>query len=490
MVNEHGLEKANQYIGKNKSKIDNKYRHQFHFMAQVGWINDPNGFSFYQGEYHLFYQYYPYGTTHGPMHWGHAKSKDLIMWEHLPVALAPCDAIDEKGCFSGTAIEIDGEHILMYTGVVQDEANGIRQRQCIAKGDGVIYSKTPNHVITEDSLPDSIAKSDFRDPKIFKHDEMFYCILGTKSITQQGCLVLYESTNIYDWKFKNILNMSREVNGGVYECPDYFTLDEKDIFLISPQYKKPQGYRYHNIFSCVYKIGKIDFETGLFDLEKEEEIDSGFDFYAPQTLLDDRGRRIMIAWMQMWSRSMPSNIEKHNWAGAMTIPREIMLVGDKLYQYPVSEFKAYRDKEFVLELDFNGEFSHNELMGKHIDVEIEATYEEDCLFGIKLFQGKEAETIFTFDTKNKVVIFDRSNSGFKITGDKYEISNSGIRTVAITCDKTIKARFILDNTSVEAFFNDGEKAMTGNIYSGEQDNGISIFSDKQIHISIHQYQLK
>lgn len=137
-------------------------------------MNDPNGFCFYKGEYHLFYQYHPYDAHWGPMHWGHAVSKDLLHWTHLPAALAPDSDYDQDGCFSGSAMALpDSRLMLMYTGVkkevLPDEKVVVKQTQCLACGDGINFVKySQNPVLTENDLPEGGSSADFRDPKIFK----------------------------------------------------------------------------------------------------------------------------------------------------------------------------------------------------------------------------------------------------------------------------------------------------------------------------------
>ena len=136
-------QKADEYIEKNR--VARADKPEFHLTTPVGWLNDPNGFSIYGGKAHLFYQFHPYSTEWGPMHWGHSTSDDFIRWEELPTALAPDSDYDAFGCFSGTAIENDGKHILFYTGVVEEKlADGTKnviQNQCMAVGDGISYEK-------------------------------------------------------------------------------------------------------------------------------------------------------------------------------------------------------------------------------------------------------------------------------------------------------------------------------------------------------------
>lgn len=170
------LNKARKYEQDNISKVTDDMRPAYHVTGGIGWINDPNGFSVYKGEYHLFYQYHPYSTQWGPMHWGHVKTKDFVKWERLPIAIGPDTAPDQDGCFSGSAIELeDGRQLLLYTGVIKSEnkddpSNDI-QHQCVAVGDGINYEKYDgNPVIEGDTIPENGNIHDFRDPKIWREN--------------------------------------------------------------------------------------------------------------------------------------------------------------------------------------------------------------------------------------------------------------------------------------------------------------------------------
>ena len=171
----------------------------------IGWINDPNGFAPYQGEYHLFFQYYPYDIKWGPMHWGHVKTKDFISWERLPVALAPDQEYDRDGCFSGGAVELpDGRHLLLYTGVRnerrEDGSIDSYQTQCAAIGDGVDYEKVScNPVIGSDQIPEGGSPFDFRDPYIWKEDGKYCLIVGNRGKDTSGDILLYESEDGLAW---------------------------------------------------------------------------------------------------------------------------------------------------------------------------------------------------------------------------------------------------------------------------------------------------
>ena len=162
--------KANQYIDENREKVNQLYRGAFHLLPPIGWMNDPNGFVYFRGEYHLFYQFYPYDSVWGPMHWGHAKSKDLLHWEELPVALAPSESYDKDGCFSGSAIVKDDKLYLLYTGHVDDEEKR-EETQCLAVStDGITFEKLPTNPVIHAQHIEGIADiADFRDPKVFEY---------------------------------------------------------------------------------------------------------------------------------------------------------------------------------------------------------------------------------------------------------------------------------------------------------------------------------
>lgn len=326
---------VDKWISENKELVNTMYKPLHHFSAPIGWINDPNGFVYYKGEYHLFYQFHPYSAKWGPMHWGHAKSKDLLNWEHLPVALEPDQPYDEGGCFSGTALVQEDQLILMYTGVSEEDGKS-RQIQCIAvSADGINFEKSPhNPVIDERHVKNT---TDFRDPKIFRKNEKYYSLVAS---TKDGIgnVLLFESDDLVSWVFKSTFLTAEPHQGKIWECPDLFELDGKDVLIVSPIAFTSEGARYTNVNSSVYFVGKVDWDTYKFIPESYEEIDSGLDFYAPQTLKDDRNRRILIAWQQMWGRNIPTDDLGHHWAGSMIIPRELRLVDGKLIQTIVSEY--------------------------------------------------------------------------------------------------------------------------------------------------------
>jgi len=313
-------------------------------------MNDPNGFSLYKGEYHLFYQYHPYSTKWGPMHWGHVKTRDFLHWERLPVAMAPDMEYDKNGCFSGSAIELpDGRQLLMYTGVRQiREENGElqdRQTQCLAIGDGVNYQKySLNPVISAKDLPEGGSCCDFRDPKLWREGETYYAVVGNRPADESGAVLLYESKDGFTWKYDGVLAACHNQYGRMWECPDFFPLDGKHVLLLSPQEMTAIGLEFHAGNGNVCLIGEYDREHFHLVRESVQAIDYGLDFYAPQTLETPDGRRVMIAWMQNWE-TVYCQPQGTRCFGQMTLPRELGVKNGRhgrLVQNPVRELLSCR----------------------------------------------------------------------------------------------------------------------------------------------------
>lgn len=280
--------KAREHEETYGQQIKMEERPVFHLSPYVGWMNDPNGFSWYKGQYHLFYQYNPYHIHWDSMHWGHAVSKDLLHWQHLPVALAPDEEYDKMGCFSGSAIELqDGKHLLMYTAVdhEQREDGSFQdvQTQAIAVGDGINYEKYENNpVLSAKDLPEGGSRVDFRDPKIWKEEDgLYYCVIGNRPADGSGQILLYSSENGFDWQFVSILAKNENRYGKMWECPDLFELDGKHVLLVSPQDMLPQGFEYHNGNGTLCIIGERDEVTYTLKEQYHQAIDYGIDFYAP-----------------------------------------------------------------------------------------------------------------------------------------------------------------------------------------------------------------
>ena len=291
-------------------------RFQYHFEPKKGWMNDPNGLIYFRGQYHAFFQHYPHAPRWGQMHWGHAVSNDLIHWEELPIALYPDQEYEnDGGCFSGSAVEKDGRLYLFYTSVSHE----LKQTQSVAySDDGVHFMKYPgNPVIWRNPL----GYGDFRDPKVTRLDGSWYMVVGTGD-ESSGKVLLFRSDDLLNWDYVGILFEGAEYAPCV-ECPDFFKLGEKYVLMFSKMNEKER--------STHFVVG--DFVGGKLVNYAISRPEWGVDFYAPQSFGAD-GRRIMIGWMYHWGKESPALCD---FAGALSIPRELKLVGDRVYNFPVKE---------------------------------------------------------------------------------------------------------------------------------------------------------
>ena len=493
------LTAAREYETKNE--IASSERPLFHVTPAVGWMNDPNGFSVYEGKVHLFYQYHPYSTVWGPMHWGHQVTEDMIKWEQLPAALAPDTDYDEAGCFSGTAIEDSGRHILIYTSVMNNpEGEGVLQNQSIAVGDGTEYVKIDNNpVVTGDMLPDELSREDFRDPKVWKEDGTYYMVAGTVDGNKKGQVVLLSSKDLEKWTFESVLARNDKDYGGVWECPDFFEIDGQKVLLVSPIEMVAKGYEFHNGNNSIYFIGKYDDKAKRFEGGEPLSIDYGTDFYAPQTTLLPDGRRVMIAWMQSWHNLWIPRGQK--WQGMMTLPREISIKNGMLIQKPVREIESYRaDKVVYTDEPISGQRSLEGIAGRTIDMTLTIKGGEYNSFAVDLAKGEGYYTRFTYDRCSKIIELDRTFAGFE--RDVVCIRRARVKSDAelhegiggAADDRAdrdeISLRFILDRNSIELFVDDGLMTMSTAIYTPVTATGIEFSCDGKAVVDIEKYDIK
>lgn len=481
------LLKARAYEKEAEKKTAKEQRPVFHFSVPAGWMNDPNGFSMYQGEYHLFYQYNPYDVHWDAMHWGHAKSRDFIRWEYLPAALAPDEAYDNFGVFSGGAVEADGKQYLMYTGVEErtlaDGSREVLQNQCLAVGDGVNYEKvSSNPVITADMLPEGSSREDFRDPKIWKEEGRFHVAVASRHADGSGQIALFSSENLYQWKFDTILDSSRNQLGRMWECPDFFVLDDQRILVISPQDMQAEGLETHNGNNNLFLIGAYDKATQRFERLGVQSCDYGLDFYAAQTMETEDGRRVMIGWMQSWDNHMcPPEFQ---WSGMMTLPRELFLKDGRVCQNPVREIEQYwqnpvRHERVVVEKETELEG----IRGRVIDLTVELTAGDYDLFEIKLAANEACFSSVVYDRREHTVTFDRTYSGYcrdVISSRSMQVRDNGGK---------LKLRILLDRYSCEIFANDGEQVMTSLIFTPQDGCGIRFRARGSAEISVCKYDV-
>lgn len=482
------LEEARAYERREGTAIPAEDRPKFHLTPWVGWMNDPNGFCCYQGAYHMFYQYYPYDTVWGPMHWGHAVSSDLLHWEHLPCALAPDTDADAKGCFSGTAVPTpDGRLLLCYTGVQDDGNGGVKQLQCVAEGDGIDFVKdTENPVIDEHLLPAGASCVDFRDPKIWYEDGLYCCVVSTRDAEAQGRILLYESKDARQWEYRTTLDCCNNEYGKMWECPDFFPLDGKQLLLVSPQEMEATADgEFHAGFGTVALLGHYDKASQKFTREHVQPIDYGTDFYAPQTTLTPDGRRVMIAWMQNWA-TVNEAPRHHRWFNCMTMARELFLQNGRLYQRPVREIEAMWKNTIHRVETLEGTASYEGVAGRSLDLTIvlDIAASPDCRrFALSFAADDRHHTQIEWRSAYNELIFDRS-----CCGSRRDIPH--VRRIdAAPQDGKITLRLVMDGDCVELFVNNGERVITALLDTPLDADRISLFSDGAVALDLVHHDL-
>lgn len=463
------IERAQIVINQNKEKVSQgKMRQKYHFMAETGWINDPNGLIYFKGKYHFFYQYNPYQSFWENMHWGHAVSDDLIHWEYLPVALAPSEPYEDHlkgGCFSGSAIEFDGKLYLIYTAAT-NHGNGFVQTQCVAYSeDGIHFEKyEKNPVLT---APEGISPDSFRDPKVWKHEDSYYMVCGA-SKNQKGQALLYRSEDLIHWTFINVLAESRGEWGTMWECPDFFRIGNRYVLTFSPI---GAGER-----TCVYLTGSFDYDTSKFDYDVSGEIDWGFDYYAPQSFQAPDGRRIMVAWANEWEW-MPffkdwGPTYREDWCGFFNFPREVnMTKSGRLSFVPIRELKKYRKK--------TGKYVQDKLV--ICDSQQELKSDDGIAFELKFninLRASNAQQLLVklrCDEINQTVcIFDLKNGELKVNRNKADGWSKGIsHSILFLKEKDVLDVHILsDQSSLELFTDNYQNNHSMNVFAGNEQNKI------------------
>lgn len=465
-----------------------KHRPQFHFSPKEKWMNDPNGMVFFRDEYHLFYQYHPHGTTWGPMHWGHAVSRDLVHWEELPIALYP----DEHGAiFSGSAV-VDWNNT---TGFFEENEPGLvaifthadqypnsdrpRQRQSLAysKDNGrtwVTYEGNP--VLTDESI------TDYRDPKVFWHDETskWVMVLATGQT-----ITIYTSNNLIDWEFASEFGHNVGSHDGVWECPDLFPLrvdndsnKRKWIMIVSigdnPEFK--EGSR------TQYFIGNFDGTTFVPDKQDDsvQWLDFGRDNYAGVSWSDiptEDGRRIYIGWMSNWRYA--NQVPTKEWRSAMTLPRELSLAstvdGVKVVQKPVKEVEAIRKSiEEIQPFSIEENDVPTYKMSRLSELNVQFTNDTSSSFGLTIGNEKEHTTI-QFDVHQDRLYVNRMKAGDNSFSESFAtIQEAPLRAK----ENKLSLQIFVDTSSIEIFANEGEVAVTSLIFPNELAQHVRFFSQE------------
>ena len=450
-----------------------KFRPTYHFSPLYGWMNDPNGMVYKDGEYHLFYQYNPYGSKWGNMSWGHAISQDLVNWKHLPVAIAP-DALGT--IFSGSAVvDFDntagfgaGAIIAIYT------QNSDRQVQSIAYStdNGRTFTKYENNpVLTSEAR-------DFRDPKVFWYESTKRWIM-VLAVGQE--MQIFSSPNLKDWTFESRFGEGQGAHGGVWECPDLFELpvegtnDKKWVLLCNLNPGGPFGGS-----ATQYFVGSFNGKEFVNESpSKTKWMDWGKDHYATVTWSDaPDNRRIAIAWMSNWQYA--NDVPTSQYRSPNSVPRDLSLFtvdGETYLQSaPSPELLKLRDISKKRSFKVNGTRTIKDMIaGNEGAYEIELTIENQHadVIGFRLYNDKGEEVDMQYDMKEKKFSMDRRKSGDVGFNENFPM----LTWTAIESGKDeLKLRLFVDKSSVEAFGDGGRFVMTNQVFPSEPYTHIDFYS--------------
>ena len=405
------------------------YRSKFHYTAQKGWINDPNGLVHDGEKYHLFAQHYPDGTTHGPMHWSHAVSKDMLNWEHLPIALYP----DHLGmCFSGSACMKDGKVALMYT------SHGKTEQQSVAfSEDNIVFTPSEHNPV----IPNPGIK-DYRDPKMFWNS--FLNKYGV-AVAANDHVEFFASEDLVSWEKTGEFSDQARVTG-IHECPDMFPLNAPDgstVYCMIASMIVPEGGN-----RTQYVLG--DFDGKAFTLthpfEEREWLDTGWDNYAGVTYWGTE-KKIMIGWASCWRYA--DRLPTGPFCGAMTCPRELSLMktncGLRLAQKPLMD-------------SITGAYVKSDnLPSEAFRVRLKA--EGD--FSLKLSNAAGEEVVISL--RNNEYTIDRTCSG-ECGGAPEILSECGVAKRARYIDGALDADIIFDVSLLEVFADGGSYTATTAVF--------------------------
>lgn len=422
--------------------MKNDFRQKLHLEPEKGWLNDPNGLSFLDGKYHVYFQYSPqsaYGK--GDKCWGHWESPDLINWTFCGTVLRPDCLDDRSGVYSGCGFVLGDTLHLFYTGNVKKEGNY----------DYITAGREANviHVTTKDGQHMSekhtlLRNSDYpencschvRDPKVWEENGTFYMVLGARTLDDRGRVLYYTSDDLENWTFQK--SESRDGYGYMWECPDVIDLSGEKYLSFSPQGMEHGEFSHQNVYSSGYLNG-----------ENFIEWDYGFDFYAPQTFTAPDGRKILIGWMGIGDIPYTNPTAESGWQHCLTIPRELS-VGEngEIYQKPVSE---------MLSLRYDGKkIASNSIITAKLPFELTGKVSEG--FSLIFHSGFK----LSFEDKVFTLEFD-------------DMRVSGGRTVRrVKLDKLTSIRIFADTSSLEIYLNDGERVMSTRFYPENTKTEISV----------------
>jgi beta-fructofuranosidase len=426
-----------------------RHRPIYHLTAPANWINDPNGVGHHQGRFHVYYQYNPNAAKWGDIHWGHASSADLVHWRDEPIALAPSPGLDEGGCFSGSFALVDGQPTLYYTGHTAE-----RQVQCMATSDDMVrWTKHPQLAIVE--RPEGVEAQDFRDPYVFRHDGHWYLVVGAGLDHARGQCLLYRSDDGRHWQPRGALFTAPDDSYGVmWECPNFFPLGDRWVLVFS----RWLGLGVHAF------VGRFENERFTPEWEGAHDVDAGA--FAHLAMAAPDGRCLQWAWMN--EQREQALIDADGWAGALTVPRELLLdAAGRLGVRPVAEISRLRQAPLPLDsTDGSGAVRHR-FEGRHLDIEARFDGLERDKVGLTLLaspDGQEGTRIVYWPDARRLWI-ERGRSSLSHGVRRQDLGTP----LVLAPGEPLHLRVLLDASVLEVYAND-RISLSTRLYPTREDS--------------------
>lgn len=436
--------------------MENLYKNHYHLEPPRGLLNDPNGLTYFQGNYFVFHQWNRFDLNHNYKEWGLFTSKDLLRWKHQGSALLPDSDKDLSGVYSGSAIVIEDKMHLFYTG--NSKIDGRRRSlQCQAiSEDGKTFQKSNSFIMTPEEFTEH-----HRDPKIWSDQNGYHMIVGSQTKNGHGAIAYYQSIDCKEWNYRGIFYTSKDLEQ-MAECPDYFELDGESLLLVCPQKRNLESDTDISSYSAYY-MGSIR-DNEFYPKTEIQPMDDGFDFYAPQTFLDPKGRRLMWAWMSRMNSKEEADCptREFDYLHCLTMPRELRVIDGKLYQLPLQEILQKRKKIESLE---TVHYESEELVDQSV---IDMTWSKSpSSVELALFDQN-----VTLKYKHQELILSRKSW-----------SDKQVHTKIIPLKELTALQIFIDSSAMELFINKGEKVMSLRYFLQQENRSCDIRSSHQMEIS-------
>lgn len=451
------------------------YKPAFHIHPTSGLLNDPNGFSYFNGQWHIFYQAFPFGPVHGLKSWVHCVSDDLVHWHNLGIALKPGDRYDSHGAYSGSAQVIKDRLFLMYTGNVRNKNWQRHSYQIGAWMDENNQITKVNQLLIE--APDYVTEH-FRDPQLLKVNDDYFALIGAQDKQNlRGEFSLYKTQDLKNWEDMGYIQHNLGDLGYMVECPNLVYVDEKPVLIFCPQGLPQNVLPTENIYPNVYTIGsQLDFKTGTWysDTSMLNQLDNGFDVYASQAFNAPDGQAYLISWIGLPEISYPT--DKENWAHCLSLVKRLKVVDDKLYQIPVTAMSTLAvveqtlpQNQRVLVTDAKQQY------------ELRLDLAPDQTGNLLLVSDGSSNHALQlkFDTNNDgYLIVDRSN-----VGEQFATEYGETRQVNVTSHHKLSLDIFVDHSICEIFINGGEQVMTLRFFAPQAQTMIAFSEQNKLKYS-------